>query len=397
MTDVAVDAHPVLRRTSLRDSCIPGHGFGVHGFVYDANEFARIHPGGSAWIRSVCGTDATILFEMSHINAARAARALSQLSTIGTYELKCDVDFEPYRRLKERVFSQFPTRASRRSTSLPFWVACAVCALMHCLVLSTGASTSYGVWLIVATMSAVSNTVIGAHGHNYLHQLDPKALALDWNGLSCFEWLLEHVVSHHPHPNTKDDHDSLSMLPLVDWTRRRWKNLAIFPVFMLGETAVALQGNFGHRCRWASWRYDMPAWMNAGPFLLWLRVFTYFVFQGPFTGLATLSLCMTIASFYFSLAAHLNHTRDAQTHKEVISHQLGATCDISVPYKSLNSLLLGLDRQTAHHLFPTIDHALLDKKLYDKLWVETSRHELVQARPHTLLHSMLTRVVPICV
>lgn len=392
ISTVAIDTHPILRRTSLRDCCIPAHGFGVHGFVYDADSFAGVHPGGAAWIRSVCGTDASILFEMSHINAARAESLLSQLTPIGSYPLKRVVDYGPYRRLKEVVFNHFPTRASRRSASRNFWMACAICAVLHMYLITTQTSTTYGTWLAAVTLSATANTVLGGYGHNHLHQLDPRALALDWNGLSSFEWLLEHIVSHHPHPNTTDDHDCLSMEPFVYWTRRRWTNLAIIFVFMLGETAVALQGNFGHRCRWYSSRYDMPIWMNAGPFLLWFRAATHVVFQGVSTGLVTLFACMTIASFYFALIAHLNHTHNARTRGEIISHQLGATCDIILPHESMGPLLLGLDRQAAHHLFPTVDHSLLDKRFYARLREQTC--SVRQSRPHALIFSLLTRITP---
>lgn len=357
---VPVETHPVLRRTCIRNAAIPAYGVGVHGRVYDVRRLAAIHPGGRAWIRIVAGTDASSLFELSHLNGEKADALLSTLDPIGFYSPAWRVDFSRYRRLKAEVLPLFPTRRSRvRSSLSDFYASLCLAIGMHCLLLCAGSPLSAW-WAAATVLSALANSVLGGYGHNFLHQLHPAALGLDWNGLSAFEWLLEHVVSHHPRPNTLDDHDSISMSPFVAWMEKSWRNVSILPLFFVGEIVVALQGNFGHRCRWRSKEYGMPAWMQFGPFLFWVRIGTHVLVQGVLEGLATAAACLAAASFYFSLLAHLNHTIDPPADcTDAFFLQTCATADIAKSKSLPAQLVLGLDRQVAHHLFPTLDHSCL--------------------------------------
>lgn len=104
-------------------------------------------------------------------------------------------------------------------------------------------------WVALGLLSAIANTLLGAYGHNGVHRVHPHALGLDWNGLSSFEWLSEHVISYHPFVNTERDHDALSMEPILAWLPRRpgvcgraqtsWMRHV---VYTFSELLVALQG-----------------------------------------------------------------------------------------------------------------------------------------------------------
>lgn len=389
---VPVDAHPVLRKTRLRRPEIPEWGFGIHGKIYHAESFAAIHPGGSAWVRVVRGTDASVLFEMSHIDRQKAERLLASLTPVGDFVCEGSIDFRSHRMLVRRIRSIFPTRESRSCHHIAhFYAVLAAAFALHAMLLRIY-SVFTPQWTVMVGVSAIVNTLLGGWGHNFLHQMHPGALGLDWNGLSSFEWLLEHVVSHHPRPNTRDDHDAISMLPFVDWLCPKWSNCAIFPIFALGEVVVAIVGNFGHGCRWKAARFGMPGWMVAGPLLFWLRLASHIFFQGVWVGTVTMMCCLTTASLYFSLLAHLNHTSNApDACRDVILQQIGATDDlVGLPAP----FLLGLDRQVAHHLLPTIDHGKLTQP---RLKSELRRHLPAAKRPLSLssaFATMLTRVLP---
>ena len=78
----------------------------------------------------------------------------------------------------------------------------------------------------------------------------------------------------------------------------------------------------------------------------------------------------------------MNHAFEALQTNNYLDHQLGSTGDLkSLPI--LNDLLLGLDRQTLHHLFPTIDHSLLDETLRNIVMHKTQNHALIQ---HSFIH-----------
>jgi len=100
--------------------------------------------------------------------------------------------------------------------------------------------------------------------------------------------------------------------------------------------------------------------------------------QGALCGVATLLLCMALASYAFSALAHLNHAApgpgeawagaeaaDAPESSDArgavvdfVDQQLRNTADITAnPWT--RPWLLYLDRQTLHHLFPAVDHSRL--------------------------------------
>lgn len=369
--------HPVVERAvAPLHAAVPDDLVGIHGVLYDPRDLD--HPGGETWIALARGTDCTELFEMSHLDIARARRLLATLPTRGTYARARRSRWAHYARLRAVALRHFPTRASRRERSPTphrLWVAAAVAA-HAALPLATPAT---GAWVAACAAVATCNTVLGGFGHNYLHQLDPRALWLEWNGLSSLEWLLEHVSSHHPYPNTAWDHDAISMQPFVYWDRATWRNLVAYPLFVVGEIVVAAQGYVGHRCRWRARWPGAPAWLRYAPWVFVARAALYLSLLGVASGACTLLLTMVLAGTYFSYLAHLNHATSGPPTDCVVLQQLRNTADLALSSRSANphslptptSLLsplrvhiaLFLDRQTVHHLFPTVDHSRLDGRL----------------------------------
>ena len=349
--------HPVVRK-ALEPLAVPDHLVGIHGVLYDARAF--VHPGGDVFLDLVRGTDATALFETSHVHVAAARKALAALPTCGTYEPKVVRDFEgTYAALRDVALAHLPSRASR-ATPPPrraLWMASTVVAHLALFLVPEW-------WTVMAV--AVCNTVLGGYGHDALHRLDAHALLLDWNGLSSFEWLLEHVSSHHPHVNTPHDHDALSMEPFVRWIGSAaplWRNALVYPIFAIGEVVVAAQGYVGHRCRWHA-PPSAPAWMRTvAPWVFPLRALLHVGAQGLLVGTLCLLATLVLASIYFSYLAHLNHAPQGRVEEPcAAAHQLANTADLpSVPV--LPELGLFLDRQTLHHLFPTVSHGCLDARL----------------------------------
>ena len=362
--------HPVVRR-ALGPLCaarIPPDKVGIHGVLYDATRLQEIHPGGRAWIALCRGTDATALYETMHIDGRKARAMLATLPSHGAYVRgECDWDFSSHRRLKRVVLERFPNRASRgppAAAQSRFWLWVGVVLLAEGAMHLAAPMGSEG-WWRACLAGGISNAVLGGYGHNYLHHLDARALALDWAGLSAKEWVLEHVASHHPYPNTQYDHDSISMLPVVHWSTPTWHNVLIYPVFAIGVVVSAVQGLVGHRFR-RRIHADLPGWMALGPWLFVGRMAAVCSTRGVVEGLTTLFTSCAVASSYFAFLAHLNHAHQPAPTRDFVRHQLGSTRDLTTP-TLLPELALGLDRQTMHHLLPTLDHAHLDAPLRAQL------------------------------
>ena len=362
--------NPICRRAlgPVSNVCAR-HCVAIHNVVYDVRDFD--HPGGRVLLELCGGRDATELFEMSHVNHAAALRVLKTRRVVGHTEGPPTHEYSRYKDIRAKVFELYPTRASRSaSTETQIRVTvCTLTALTLHIVLLLQVTTMSASWFVLCLLSAVANTLLGAYGHNGVHRVQPHALGLDWNGLSSFEWLSEHVISHHPFVNTERDHDAISMEPIMSWLP--WRSGACgsaqtswvrHVVYTLSELIVALQGTCVHMTRWRATAYGAPWWMCVAPLLFVVRVGSYYAFHPPLLATLTLLTTMTPAGYAFATLAHLSHDHVTQTSSKcVVERQLRNTRDIQ-PLGCTGEATLFLDRQCAHHLFPTIDHQRLSRE-----------------------------------
>lgn len=367
--------HPIVRK-ALEDinSQIPHNAIGIRGRLYsisslnDKNVFN--HPGGNALIKINEGTDITNLFETHHLNITLAEQYLQKLPHIGFYEQYVKYDFTMYDKLRKIVFNNFNTRKSRKMnnfTKYSLYSYVVLTLFFHYLLLC---ESKYSLkYIILCILSSICNTICGSFGHNGVHNLSLSSLLLDWNGLSSIEWLLEHAHSHHMYTNTEYDHDAISLRPFLNWIPSN--NSSFFAekgkhlIYLIGELVVAIQGNLVHRCRWKLlFKKEYPMFLRLSPFVFISRILSHIIYQGFKFGSITLVICLMIASYYFSYLAHLNHgyseSNESNESNDFVLEQLKHTNDINIDSK-LSHLFLMLDRQTIHHLFPSIDHCHLKK------------------------------------
>jgi len=344
--------------------------------VYDVSDFD--HPGGRVLTNLCGGMDATELFEMSHVNHKRAMSILQSLPVVGQTERPQRHEYGRYESLRHRMYSMFPTRASRaasRETHMRF-MACTIATLSVHITLILYTHSSTYTWFLLSIASAFLNTLLGAYGHNGVHRVQPHALGLDWNGLSSFEWLSEHIISHHPFVNTVKDHDALSLEPILAWLPNRtgvcgqaqisWVRHV---VYLFSELIVSVQGTCVHATRWKAISYGAPWWMCVAPLLFVGRVVSYYLFQPPLHATLTFLATMAPAGYAFATLAHLSHDdvvdEDETSSTCIVERQLGNTRDIDAPLLT-GEMTLFLDRQRAHHLFPTVDHRRFSREFI--LW-----------------------------
>lgn len=360
------ECHPIMKKAfyDLHKNINPDL-IGIHGFMYDLSNFN--HPGGNGFIEMCKGTDATKLFETHHLNIRKAQDALLALKSSGQYQ-KSNIDWGSYKNLRAIAFKSFPTRKSRTMnlhTKFVLILNISLALFFHILVLySTPWTFSY---ICLCFISSFFNTICGGFGHNGVHRMELSSILLDWNGLSAYEWLHEHIHSHHMYVNSHNDHDAISMSPFLHWIKHYEK--AIFGskgkhiIYLIGEIVVVIQGNLGHRMRWkVLFNTKYPIHIRLSPFLFILRLYSHISYQGLVNGIISLCVNLSIASYYFSALAHMNH---AKTHmidntSDFVKKQRCNTTDINIP-SIFSSIFLFLDRQTLHHLFPTIDHSKLLK------------------------------------
>jgi len=363
--------HPVVN-DALKHLKIEKAGektIGIHGIIYDVSSFALVHPGGSFLFDMHAGYDATTLYESVHIDIKKTNQILDTLPVLGNYKPNVNFCFQRYGQLRQIVLEIFPTRKSRSLGPRTFYmmnVFMVAALVVHVLLLFTPLVSLQ--WCVYMVISSTLNAICGSYGHSSVHRFHWTSILLDWNGLSCYEWILEHVMSHHPYVNTSHDHDAISIEPFLRWIpsrKRAWfgdaqqTSIALHLINVISELVVSVQGLFVHRCRWEPlFNTSFPLWLRFAPFVFLTRIFTHLLIAIMSGGGAaiysqTISFLATVllSGFYFSTLAHMNHTNTC-IHTDFLQHQLGNTIDLSIP----GPLFLFLDRQKVHHLFPSIDH-----------------------------------------
>jgi fatty acid desaturase len=174
--------------------------------------------------------------------------------------------------------------------------------------------------------------------------------------------------------NTQNDNDALSMAPLLLWIPTHTKDgdlmVSLIPswgkhlIYSIAEIVVAFKGIFLHRARWKIGDPRVPLWLQLAPFIFILRIVSY-MFQKD--GIWTCAFTMIMAGYYFAHLAHLTHVYGGDHTPDFLKHQLMNTKDIPSPL--FPALIMFLDRQTLHHLLPTICHTRLTKDIRKKLSV----------------------------
>tara|TARA_B100001094_G_scaffold298974_1_gene323288 strand:- start:15865 stop:16935 length:1071 start_codon:yes stop_codon:yes gene_type:complete len=326
---------------------IPDNLIGIHGYLFDISGFN--HPGGNIFTHSALGTDATALFHTHHMDFKKALAVLEKIPQKGSYEQTIRYDFSTYEQIKDLY--TFNKKMKQRDFPIHAWMYFSLSVFLH---INQCVSDDV-LWLFP---SAIISTIAGGYGHNGVHVMSPEAILLDWNGLSAYEWLFEHVISHHMHTNTDNDHDAISMEPFIKWLPHRPRGLLNHKIFehilyCVAEIVVSINGIFIHRTRWQFKNPHAPLWLKLAPFLFIIRVASLWYFKGLLVTLATLAL----ASYMFSYLAHLNHERHLLPKSDdFYKNQKSTTRNIINTWNLPAPWLLFLDRQVTHHLFPTINH-----------------------------------------
>ncbi|KFB49248.1 hypothetical protein ZHAS_00017357 [Anopheles sinensis] len=355
----------------------------IHNGLYDLEEFARVHPGGSEWLRLTKGTDITEAFETHHIGR-KAERMLPRFYVRrATKPRNVRLTFDEhgfYRTLKRRIrnqLDQVDTSASARSRRITD-------ALLGASFLTACLSVSLDSLIVALVCAAcVCATVIASH--NFMHQRDNwRMLAFNIAFLSYREWRVSHVISHHLYPNSVLDMEISSFepflcyLPLADLKNsfQRYGSWFygpfIYGSIFLSEYLKRLMDSLNQGKN--RFHLDdlvpflLPSFMyatNPGQLAVVLRLWTFIVLM---------------ASFFFGLVGlTAGHHHPKALHSgdkfpdgmDFGLYQMATIVERKGVEGSLLKVLTTFGDHHLHHLFPTLDHAILPQ--LNGVFLETCR------------------------
>ncbi|XP_077295248.1 cytochrome b5-related protein-like [Arctopsyche grandis] len=348
----------------------------VHDKLYDFSDFVKRHPGGEGWLRWTKGTDITEAFECHHISKTPEAMLKNFYVRDATEKRNSPFTFDEngfYKTLKRRVAEEMKdipvdvlSRKSERIIEM-LGVATFACSIAACCMSSNVAKI---VWCMAASLFMVW-TVICAH--NFTHKKDNwRMYFYNFNFVPSRVWRVTHVLSHHLYTNTLQDYEISTFEPIFIWMPNKTKNFinkyvaqayAIIVYIFVSDMQILMRlvQTFKLENRM---KFEME---DLVPFSLPIAMILF----GNCDLLETLKLWALIwhlESFLFHFigvnAAHhhpdiFHDGDDPKDDRDWGVHQLHAVMDRVEINGSLFRVLTNFGEHGLHHLFPTLDHAVL--------------------------------------
>ncbi|XP_026479105.1 cytochrome b5-related protein-like [Ctenocephalides felis] len=408
------DKHPRTADNWLEGQRLDGGAEGlwrIHDKLYDLSRFVENHPGGKEWLEYTKGMDITAAFEAHHISKT-AEKLLPKYfvreARTPSHSLLTFHEDGFYKTLKQRMSEEIKRvpKSVRRKSKL----------IIDFLILGTFISSilSTFYWPLVF-LSGLFLAWTSVAAHNFFHQKNNwRMYAFNLTLLSCREWRISHVLSHHLHPNTLVDMECSTAEPFLCWQPKdkgfmKYVSCVISPLFY----AIIYIGQYIFRINAAIKRGHLltPFWHELIPYTLPLAM----IIMSNLPIISTLKTWFTIimiASFFFGAigynAAHhhpeIYHHNDA--HRKDLDFgkfQLDAVMDRDEVTGSLFMVLTSFGDHGLHHLFPTLDHALLPylypafEEVCEVFGIHlrfTSQWELVKGQFRQLLRTLPNLIPP---
>ncbi|GBP72167.1 Cytochrome b5-related protein [Eumeta japonica] len=348
----------------------------VHDKIYDLTPFLDKHPGGEEWLELTQGTDITEAFETHHINPS-VEKVLEKyyVKDASTprnspFTFKDDGFYRTLKRAVREEIKKIPPNVSKRADLI-------IDSLFTTLLITSALScwaTNY--WVVMSSYLIASLTLawVVVASHNYIHRKSNWRMYLFNLSLWSYrDFRVSHALSHHLYTNTLIDIEISAFEPLIAWNPREktllpklaiLTELLTFPFVFLSNFLKRFALNFFKKdffkkhYRWHdSIGFYLPLWM-------WLvsGVPLYDAFINWLWILCTGSFIFLMIG---SNAAH-HHPKIFKDGDEVSDpnpdwgmHEMEAVMDRTDISGSLFRVMTFFGDHAIHHLFPTLDHAML--------------------------------------
>ena len=214
-------------------------------------------------------------------------------------------------------------------------------------------------------LQGIAASVLGAFGHNWIHQPQYKFwayLSLDTIGFSSDGWYREHVLQHHMYTNTPLDNHFRGTDPFLvtdPTVERNWFQKYITPYL---NPIVLIFGIWGNYTFHLSELIRGNEKFSTGKFIFPLLVYLFIRQEGLWGFVLFFTNTSTTGIYYFTMAL-MNHNAEntlnvakRNSTDDWGAAQIFSCADWGIQMRFLPSFIfLWLNYHCVHHLFPLVD------------------------------------------
>ncbi|XP_045494029.1 cytochrome b5-related protein-like [Colias croceus] len=350
----------------------------VHDKLYDLKQFVNRHPGGAEWLELSKGTDITEAFEAHHLNPNTEQMLTKFYVRDAKTPRNSPFTFHDdgfYRTLKKKaweVLKTIPEEENSRSDIL-------IDALLVCTLAGSTVSCwteNYWLAMIAYIFSSFSLAWLTIAAHNYIHRRNNFRMYYFNVGLWFYrDFRISHALSHHLYPNTLMDLEISGFEPIIFWNPRKERPIyadyafiieqIMFPFmtiinFMKRIYLIFTRPNyFTQHCRW----HDLIGLLLP---LCMYEISGCSLYDSIYTWL-WINCTASYIVFTIGINAAHHHPDIFKDGDEVSNitpdwgmHELEAVMDRNDINDNYFKVLTFFGHHALHHLFPTLDHAVLE-------------------------------------
>eukprot|EP00316_Scyphosphaera_apsteinii_P012467 CAMPEP_0119307142 /NCGR_PEP_ID=MMETSP1333-20130426/7715_1 /TAXON_ID=418940 /ORGANISM="Scyphosphaera apsteinii, Strain RCC1455" /LENGTH=424 /DNA_ID=CAMNT_0007310615 /DNA_START=139 /DNA_END=1413 /DNA_ORIENTATION=+ len=347
---------------------------------YDFEPFFPLHPGGAEILQLARDRfeDATYAFEAHHHNYPRARALIAKYEVPAPKDLPLrsagmpGADTSPellgddafYSKVRKRLTQHLraircPGGGPTQTCRMLFWCNFAAFCISWVAMFVSG-------WAAAAVLFGLVASLLGAFGHNWVHQPNYRSwayLSLDVIGFSSTGWFREHVLQHHMYTNTPWDnhfHGTDPFLVTDPTTPRHWIQSYVMPYINPVILTFGLYANFlAHAADMLKGREEWRLWKAILPLNIAAMVCRWGLLRG---WMLTHTWISVLGLWYFTMAL-MNHNAERcmdvdarNAARDWGEAQLVTCADWSIGLSFERAWrYLWLNFHTVHHLFPRLD------------------------------------------
>lgn len=351
----------------------------IHDNLYDLTDFVNKHPGGKDWLELTKGTDITEAFEVHHLSSK--PKDLLKGFFVGKAKTKRNVPytFEEngfYKSLKREVIEVLKTVPNQSRKTTNFFVD----SLLILVFTFSVISNSYWNYFL-GIISGMLLGMLTTAAHNYMHRRDNfRMYYFQFSLMQVRQWRISHILSHHLHTNTINDLEITDWEPLFQYMavkkslRLRYlvyfylplMRLMGFHMVFIKKMIPLLKGNFKGCGIDDLVPFSLPLAMyllSGQGFLATCWMWTFIIM------VSSLHFCFVglSAAHHHPDIFHDGDTPRATKDYDWGLSQLDAVMDRKEITGSHFLVLTNFGDHALHHMFPTIDHGILEH-LYPALF-----------------------------